>query len=85
MFVKLKAKSQVTIPKEIVHSLALNLGDSFEIREEEGKIVLIPVAVYPKHIIRRLNESVDEVKDSIRKGEQLMFDSIDALFEELEK
>lgn len=85
MLVELKAKSQVTIPKEIVNSLALHQGDQFEVREEEGKIILIPVAIYPEHVIKSLKASVDEVKESIRSGRQPMFDSIDRLFEELDQ
>lgn len=85
MLVELKAKSQVTIPKDIVSSLNLNQGDQFEILEENGKIILIPVAVYPEHIINQLKESVNEIKESIRKGKQPVFDSLDSLFEELDK
>lgn len=85
MLVELKAKSQVTIPKDIVSSLNLNQGDQFEIVEENGKIILIPVAVYPEHVISQLKESVNEIKESIKKGEQPIFDNLDSLFEELDK
>ena len=51
MLVELKAKSQVTIPKEIVSLMNLNQGDKFEIIEESGRIVLIPLEVYPKNTI----------------------------------
>lgn len=85
MLVELKAKSQVTIPKDIVSSLNLNQGDQFEILEENGKIILMPVAVYPEHIINQLKESVNEIKESIRKGKQPVFDGLDSLFEELDK
>lgn len=85
MLVELKGKSQVTIPKNIVSSLNLNQGDQFEIVEENGKIILIPVAVYPEHVISQLKESVDEIKESIKKGEKPLFDNLDSLFEELDK
>lgn len=85
MLVELKAKSQVTIPKDIVNSLNLNQGDQFEIVEENGKIILIPVAVYPEHVINQLKESVIELKESIKNGEQPLFDNLDSLFEELDK
>lgn len=85
MLVELKAKSQVTIPKDIVSSLNLKQGDQFEIVEENGKIILIPVALYPEHVISQLKESVNEIKESIKKGEQPIFDNLDSLFEELEK
>lgn len=85
MLVELKAKSQVTIPKEIVNSMELNQGDQFEVKEEDGKIILIPVAIYPERVIKHLKKEVKEIKMSIQKGEQPLFDSIDSLFEELEK
>ena len=85
MLVELKAKSQVTIPKDIVQSMELNQGDQFEVTEDDGKIVLVPVAVYPEHVIRSLKAEVKEIKESIEKGNQPVFDSIDSLFEELDK
>lgn len=85
MLVELKAKSQVTIPKEIVSLMNLNQGDKFEIIEEDGRIVLIPLEVYPKNVIDELKASVEDIKTSIDKGERPVFDSIDALFEELDK
>lgn len=85
MLVELKAKSQVTIPKEIVQSMELIQGDQFEVTEDNGKIVLVPVAVYPEHVIRSLKAEVKEIKESIRNGNQPVFDSIDSLFEELDK
>lgn len=85
MLVELKAKSQVTIPKEIVSLMNLNQGDKFEIIEESGRIVLIPLEVYPKNVIDELKASVEEIKASIDNGERPVFDSIDALFEKLDK
>lgn len=85
MLVELKAKSQVTIPKEIVSLMNLSQGDKFEIIEENGRIVLIPLEVYPKNVIDELKASVEEIKASIDNGERPVFDSIDALFEELDK
>lgn len=84
MLVELKAKSQVTIPKDIVNSMELNQGDQFEVSEESGKIVLVPVAVYPEHVIKSLKAEVKEIKESIKNGNQPVFDSIDSLFEELD-
>ncbi len=85
MLVELKAKSQVTIPKDIVNAMELNQGDQFEVIEEDGKIILVPVAIYPEHIIKNLKSEVNEIKKSIENGDQPIFDSIDSLFEELDK
>ena len=85
MLVELKAKSQVTIPKDIVNSMELNQGDQFEVTEDNGKIVLVPVSIYPEHVIKNLKAEVKEIKESIKNGTQPVFDSIDSLFEELDK
>ena len=85
MLVELKAKSQVTIPKDIVNSMELSQGDQFEVMEDNGKIVLVPVAVYPEHVIKNLKAEVKEIKAAIKNGEKPVFDSIDSLFEELDK
>lgn len=85
MLVELKAKSQVTIPKDIVNSMDLNQGDQFEVIEDKGKIILIPVAIYPEYVIKELKKQVNEIKKTIKNGEQPVFDSIDSLFEDLDK
>lgn len=85
MLVELKAKSQVTIPKDIINSMKLSQGDQFEILEDDGKIILVPVAIYPRHVIKNIKESVEEIKEKIKKGQQPVFDSLDSLFEELDK
>ena len=85
MLVELKAKSQVTIPKDIVNSMDLNQGDQFEVIEDNGRIVLVPVAIYPEHVIKELKAQVEEIKENIKNGDQPIFDSIDSIFEELDK
>lgn len=85
MLVELKSKSQVTIPKEIVKTMNLKQGSQFEISEDQGKIVLVPVTIYPDHVIKNLKAEVNEIKESIKNGKQPVFDSIDSLFEELDK
>lgn len=85
MLVELKAKSQVTIPKNIVSSMELSQGDQFEVIEENGRIVLIPVAIYPEQAIKNLKAEVEDIKKSIKNGKQPIFDSIDSMFEELDK
>ncbi|WP_054252535.1 AbrB/MazE/SpoVT family DNA-binding domain-containing protein [Neofamilia massiliensis] len=85
MLVELKSKSQVTIPKEIVKTMNLKQGSQFEISEDQGKIVLVPVTIYPDHVIKNLKAEVNEIKESIKNGKQPVFDSLDVLFEDLDK
>jgi len=68
MLVKKTSKNQITLPKEVLKQLPDT--DYFEVRVEEGKIVLIPARIIPAKIslesIRRkiseknLNESAVE-------------------------
>lgn len=45
MVTKLRERSQVTLPAEIVKKLDLKTGDNLEITLEEDKIVIKPVVV----------------------------------------
>lgn len=85
MLAELKAKSQVTIPKKIVDNLKLSQGDKFEIREENGAIVLTPVVIYPQKVIDELKENVEDMKKQLSKGEVPVFDNIDDLIADLDK
>ncbi len=84
MLVELRTKSQVTIPKEIVARLGLSEGDQLDIREEDGAITLVPVAVYPKKYLNDLEQEIRAVKAKLAAGEQPVFDSVDAMLQKLE-
>ena len=84
MLVELRTKSQVTIPKEIVARLGLSEGDQLDIREEDGAITLVPVAVYPKKYLNDLEQEIRAVKAKRAAGEQPVFDSVDAMLQKLE-
>lgn len=65
--------------------MRLNKGNPFEILEDNGRIILVPVAIYPSHVIENIKESVEEIKENIKNGQQPVFNSLDSLFEELDK
>ena len=65
--------------------MRLNNGDQFGIIEDKRKIILVPVAIYPSHVIENIKESVEEIKENIKNGQQPVFDSLDSLFEKLDK
>src|SRR5699024_1785817 len=46
--VRFKKKSQVTVPHDIVEALNLKVGDDWQARRENGKIVLVPRVSVPK-------------------------------------
>lgn len=85
MIVELSKKSQITIPKTIVKSLNLKVGDKFEIYENNGAITMIPVVVYPKGYINDLLKEEDEVKSNIASGTQQIFDDVPSLLTALEE
>ncbi|MCD8066461.1 MAG: AbrB/MazE/SpoVT family DNA-binding domain-containing protein [Oscillospiraceae bacterium] len=85
MLAELRQKSQITIPREIVAKLGLSEGDKLEIFERDGTICMMPVVVYPKKYIDELLGEINEAKAKIASGEQLAFDSVDALFAKLEE
>lgn len=85
MLSELRAKSQITIPKELVDKLGLSEGDKLEIYERDGIICIIPVVVYPKKYIDELRDEIETTKLKIKYGEQPLFDNVDALFEKLEE
>ncbi len=84
MLAELRAKSQITIPKELVDKLGLSEGDKMEIYEQDGIICIMPVAVYPKKYLDELREEINDTKAKIASGEQPVFDNVDALFAKLE-
>jgi AbrB family looped-hinge helix DNA binding protein len=85
VLLELRAKSQITIPKELVDKLGLSEGDKLEIYERDGIICIIPVVVYPKKYIDELRDEIETTKLKIKYGEQPLFDNVDALFEKLEE
>ena len=85
MLAELRAKSQITIPKELVDKLGLSEGDKLDVYEKDGMICLIPVVVYPKNLLDDLRREIETTKVRIASGEQPVFDSLDALFAKLEE
>ncbi len=85
MIATLRKKAQITIPSDIVNKLGLEEGDQLEVREQDGAIMLLPLTVYPSKYIEELKKEVDNIKSKIAEGEQPVFDTVDALFESLEK
>ena len=85
MLSTLKAKSQITLPKEIVKKIGLSEGDNLEITEKDGIIYMIPVVVYPKKYVEDLQSEIKTLKNNISEGKQPTFDNIDDLISKLEE
>lgn len=84
MLAELHQKSQITIPKEIVAKMGLSVGDVFDVREKDGAIYIVPVAVYPKKYIDDLLKEVEEMRARITSGEQETHKDVNSLFAALE-
>ena len=85
MLAELRAKSQITLPKELVDRLGLSEGDKLELFEKDGTICMMPVAVYPKKYLDELREEIEATKSAVASGAQPVFDSVDALLAKLEE
>ena len=85
MLAEFRAKSQITIPKELVDKLGLSEGDKLEVFEQNGLICIMPVVVYPKKYLDELREEIETTKARIASGEQPVFDNMNALFAKLEE
>ncbi|MDQ2088127.1 AbrB/MazE/SpoVT family DNA-binding domain-containing protein [Herbivorax sp. ANBcel31] len=87
MLVDLKQKSQVTIPKELVKKLNLQIGDKLELVEKDGKIIITPVVVIPKdqawYYTKKWQQMEGEVDEQIEKGQVHQAKDKDELFKGL--
>ena len=79
MVIEMRARSQITLPNEIIKSLGLSEGDKFEVMERDGGVFLCPVVVYPKS---KLEQIAKIVKDH-EKNPTAAFDSVADMFNEL--
>ena len=46
--IRVGAKRQVTLPREVTRKLRLNEGDDLELRVQDGRIELVPLALIPR-------------------------------------
>jgi antitoxin component of MazEF toxin-antitoxin module len=76
---ELRAKAQVTVPREIVSELGLRMGDKFDVSVHDGAIYMIPVAVYPKNYVEKLEAQVREAKALIESGDLMQYSNADDL------
>ena len=46
--IRVGAKRQLTLPREVTRKLRLNKGDDLELRVHDGRIELVPLALIPR-------------------------------------
>jgi bifunctional DNA-binding transcriptional regulator/antitoxin component of YhaV-PrlF toxin-antitoxin module len=85
MVSEMRARSQVTMPKEIVVNMGLKYGDKFEVFEKDGLICFMPVVVYPKSYVEELEAIAAETKAEYERGEIKGFTNMDELIADIKK
>jgi len=79
MLVEIRARSQITLPNEIIKNLGINEGDKFEVEERDGGVFLCPIVVYPKAKLEQIAKIIKEHK----KNPSAAFESVEDMFKEL--
>ena len=79
MLIEMRARSQITLPNEIIKSLGINEGDKFEVMERNGGVFLCPVVVYPKVKLERLAKIIKDHK----KKPAVVFESVEDMFKDI--
>ena len=84
--VKLRAKSQITIPSSIRKELGIKNGDYLEIRKEGDRIIIVPKIVVDKSMVtlsekgeKYLQEALDDMKEGRIKANNDVEEFIDNL------
>jgi len=79
MLIEMRARSQITLPNEIIKSLGISEGDRFEVMERDGGVFLCPVVVYPK---AKLEQIAKIIKDH-EKNPSAVFESVEEMFKDI--
>lgn len=86
LLTKLRNRSQVTLPIEVVKALNLKIGDDLKVEVESGRVVITPVAVIPKDELwawkPEIREAIYEGRKEARTGKLNVYESLDELFAE---
>jgi len=79
MLIEMRARSQITLPNEIIKSLGISEGDKFEVMERNGGVFLCPVVVYPKAKL----EQIAKIIKSHKKKPSVVFESVEDMFKDI--
>jgi len=58
MLIEVNAKSQLTIPTEVIEKMGFYEGDLFEVTVRDGVVFLFPTVVYPESTTERLKQVI---------------------------
>ena len=79
MLIEMRARSQITLPVEIIKRLGINEGDKFDAVERDGGVFLCPVVVYPKAKLEQIAKIVKEHE----KNPAAAYESVGDMFKDL--
>ncbi|MCL1820484.1 MAG: AbrB/MazE/SpoVT family DNA-binding domain-containing protein [Oscillospiraceae bacterium] len=79
MLVEMRARSQITLPNDIIKSLGISEGDKFEAIERDGGVFLCPVVVYPKAKLERIAQIIKDHE----KSPSAVYESVEDMFNDL--
>ena len=79
MLIEMRARSQITLPNEIIKNLGINEGDKFEVEERDGGVFLCPVVVYPKAKLEQLAKIIKEHEEL----PSAVFESVEDMFKDI--
>ena len=79
MLVEMRARSQITLPNEIIKKMGINEGDMFEVMERDGGVFLCPVVVYPRAKL----EKIAQIIKGHKKEPSVIYSSAEEMFNDL--
>ena len=88
MITKLRERSQITLPTEVVKKLKLQPGDNLDIFVEDDKIVVKPVLIIDRSQAwfwsKEWQDKEEEVEEDVKKGRIHRAKNVDDLIDKLE-
>ena len=88
MITKLRERSQITLPTEIVKKLKLNPGDNVDIYIEDDKIIVKPVLIIDRSQSwfwsKEWQEKEKELEEDLKSGRIQEAKDVDELIKKLE-
>jgi AbrB family looped-hinge helix DNA binding protein len=88
MITKLRGRSQITLPSEIIKKMRLSPGDNLDISIEDDKIIVKPVLIIDRSQSwfwsKEWQEKEKEVEEDIKAGRIHHAKNVDELIEKLE-
>ena len=83
MIIELRPKATLVLPKEVAKQLKLATGDKFDLTIVDGAIVLTPVVIVEKKVVKELRTNVNKLKKTESSSPEL--ESLDETVTKIEE